>query len=122
VCLGHQALGQVFGGEVVRAPAPRHGKLSHIRHEGRGLFRGLNAAFEATRYHSLVVERDSCPDTVEITAETDGGLIMGLAHRTLPSHGVQFHPESILSEHGAAIGRNFMDIAAAWNRDKRGRI
>jgi anthranilate synthase component 2 len=121
VCLGHQALGQVFGGAVVRAPSPRHGKLSRIRHEGRGLFRGLNDAFEATRYHSLVVDRGSAPDNIEITAETDDGLIMGLSHRTRPSHGVQFHPESILSAHGAAIARNFMDIAAAWNRDRRGR-
>jgi anthranilate synthase component 2 len=121
VCLGHQALGQVFGGEVVRAPAPRHGKLSRIRHEGRGLFRGLNDAFEATRYHSLVVERKSAPENIEITAETDDGLIMGLSHRSWPSHGVQFHPESILSAHGAAIARNFMDLAAAWNCARRGR-
>ena len=115
VCLGHQAIGQAFGGEVVRAPTQVHGKLSEIQHKGEGIFRGINAAFKATRYHSLVVERSSLPDTLVVTAETDDHLIMGLAHRTLAVHGVQFHPESIASEHGHLILRNFLDIAAAWN-------
>jgi anthranilate synthase component II len=115
VCLGHQAIGQAFGGTVVRAPAPVHGKLSEIRHSGEGVFRGINGAFQATRYHSLVVERATLPADLDVTAETDDGLIMGLAHRALPVHGVQFHPESIASEHGHLILRNFLDIASAWN-------
>jgi anthranilate synthase component 2 len=115
VCLGHQAIGQAFGGEVVRAPAQVHGKLSEVRHTGEGIFRGINAVFKATRYHSLVVERASLPDALMVTAETDDHLIMGLAHRSLAVHGVQFHPESIASEHGHLILRNFLDIAAAWN-------
>lgn len=115
VCLGLQSIGQTLGGEVVRAPAPRHGKVSTIRHQGRGLFHGLNGPFQATRYHSLVVDRASCPDELEITAETDDGLIMALSHRTLPLHGVQFHPESILSEHGARIAERFLTLASEWN-------
>jgi anthranilate synthase component II len=120
VCLGHQAIGQVFGGRVVRAPVPVHGKLSEMSHHGEGVFRGINGPFRATRYHSLVVERATLPDALAVTAETaDGraedGLIMGLAHRTLPVHGVQFHPESIASEHGHLILKNFLDIAADWN-------
>ena len=115
VCLGHQAIGQVFGGQVVRAPVQVHGKLSEIRHKGEGVFRGINAPFKATRYHSLVVERSSLPVVLDVSAETDDRLIMGLAHRTLAVHGVQFHPESIASEHGHLILRNFLDIATAWN-------
>jgi anthranilate synthase component II len=115
VCLGHQAIGQTFGGEVVRAPAPVHGKLSEIRHRGEGVFRGINAPFRATRYHSLVVGHQTLPADLTVTAETGERLVMGLAHRTLPAHGVQFHPESIASEHGHLILRNFLDIAAAWN-------
>ncbi len=115
VCLGHQAIGQAFGGEVVRAPVQVHGKLSEIKHQGEGVFRGINAPFKATRYHSLVVERASLPADLAVTAETGDSLIMGLAHRALPVHGVQFHPESIASEHGHLILRNFLDIAAAWN-------
>ncbi len=115
VCLGHQAIGDAFGGKVVRAPAPVHGKLSEIRHAGTGIFRGINAAFQATRYHSLVVERGSLPEDLTITADTGDGLIMGLAHRHLPVHGVQFHPESIASEHGHLMLKNFLDIAASWN-------
>jgi anthranilate synthase component II len=115
VCLGHQAIGQEFGGAVVRAPVPVHGKLSEIKHQGEGVFRGINAPFKATRYHSLVVDRTSLPCELTVTAETDDGLIMGLAHRTLAVHGVQFHPESIASEHGHLILRNFLDIAATWN-------
>ncbi len=115
VCLGHQAIGQAFGGEVVRAPLQVHGKLSEIQHTGEGIFRGINAPLKATRYHSLVVERASLPDALAVTAETNDHLIMGLAHRELAVHGVQFHPESIASEHGHLILRNFLDIAAAWN-------
>ena len=118
VCLGLQAMGQAFGGDVVRAPVPMHGKVSEIRHTGGTVFRGLNGPFRATRYHSLVVARDTCPPDLGITAEADG-LIMGLSHKTLPVHGVQFHPESILSEQGGLILRNFLDLAAQWNRGKR---
>ena len=119
VCLGLQAIGQAFGGEVVRAPAPVHGKVAEIRHEGRTVFRGINGPLKATRYHSLVVDRETCPADLAVTAETADGLIMGLSHRRLPIHGVQFHPESIASEHGETILRNFLDLAAAWNRAER---
>src|SRR6266566_3704482 len=115
VCLGHQAIGQAFGGKVVRAPVPVHGKLSLIKHHGAGVFRGINGPFQATRYHSLVVERATVPADLTVTAETDDRLVMGLAHGKLPVHGVQFHPESIASEHGHLILRNFLDLAAAWN-------
>jgi anthranilate synthase component 2 len=115
VCLGHQAIGQAFGGKVVRAPAPVHGKLSVIKHKGASVFRGINAPFQATRYHSLVVERASVPRDLAVTAETADRLVMGLAHKSLPVHGVQFHPESIASEHGHVLLKNFLDIAAAWN-------
>jgi anthranilate synthase component II len=115
VCLGHQAIGDAFGGKVVRAPIPVHGKLSEIRHHGAGIFHGINAPFMATRYHSLLVERGSLPDELTVTADTEDGLIMGLAHKRLPAHGVQFHPESIASEHGHLMLKNFLDIAAAWN-------
>ena len=115
VCLGHQAIGQVFGGQVVRAPVPVHGKLSVIRHNAEGVFRGVNGPFHATRYHSLIVDRKNLPQDIVVTAETDDHLIMGLRHRTFPVHGVQFHPESIASEHGHLILRNFLDIAAQWN-------
>ncbi|MFG1464658.1 aminodeoxychorismate/anthranilate synthase component II [Xanthobacter sp. DSM 24535] len=121
VCLGHQAIGQVFGGDVVRAPIPMHGKMSQIHHEGRSVFRGLNHSFLATRYHSLIVEQNTLPAALEVTARTDDGLIMGLAHRTLPVHGVQFHPESIASENGHALLRNFLDIARAFNEGRRAR-
>jgi anthranilate synthase component 2 len=115
VCLGHQAIGDAFGGKVVRAPTQVHGKLSEIRHNGSGIFRGINAPFKATRYHSLVVERASMPRELTVTADTDDGVVMGLAHTQLPVHGVQFHPESIASEHGHLMLKNFLDIAAAWN-------
>src|SRR5262245_36447723 len=115
VCLGHQAIGQAFGGKVVRAPVLVHGKLSSIKHRGEGVFRGINGPFQATRYHSLVVERASMPAELTAVADTDDQLVMGLAHARLPVHGVQFHPESIASEHGYLILRNFLDIAAAWN-------
>ncbi len=115
VCLGHQAIGDAFGGQITRAPAPVHGKLSEIRHNGTGVFRGINAPFKATRYHSLVVERSSLPRELTVSADTDEGLVMGLAHTRLPLHGVQFHPESIASDHGHLLLKNFLDIAAAWN-------
>jgi len=111
VCLGHQCVGQAFGGRVVRAPKPMHGKLSQIRHGGHGVLSGIPSPFTATRYHSLVVERDGWPDTLEITADSDDGVIQGLAHRELPLHGVQFHPESIASEHGHRLLRNFLELA-----------
>jgi anthranilate synthase/aminodeoxychorismate synthase-like glutamine amidotransferase len=108
VCLGHQCIGQVYGGEVVRAPEIMHGKTSLIRHDGTGVFAGLPQPFEATRYHSLVVERSSVPPELEITAWTDDGTVMGLRHRTLPVEGVQFHPESILTGSGHDLLRNFL--------------
>jgi anthranilate synthase component 2 len=121
VCLGHQAIGQAFGGAVVRAPSPVHGKLSEVRHQGTSVFRGINGPFRATRYHSLVVERDTLPDALTVTAETDDRLVMGLAHKTLPVHGVQFHPESIASEHGHLMLKNFLELAAQWNA-RRARV
>ena len=114
VCLGHQAIGQVYGGKVIRAPILMHGKLSRITHKGKGVFKGLPKTFEATRYHSLIVERASLPDCLLVTAETSQGgerLIMGLQHKTHPVHGVQFHPESIASEHGHDLLANFLDLA-----------
>ena len=114
VCLGHQAIGQAFGGKIVRAPAPMHGKVSTISHNSRGLFAGLNGPFRATRYHSLVVDRATAPCELAITAETDDGLIMAIEHIDRPAYGVQFHPESIASEHGRRILQNFLDLAAAF--------
>jgi anthranilate synthase component 2 len=116
VCLGLQAIGQAFGGDVVRAPLPMHGKVSAIEHKARGLFFGINGPLQATRYHSLVVARESCPADLDIEATSGDGLIMALSHRSLPVHGVQFHPESIASEHGATILRNFLDLAERWQR------
>ncbi|WP_286831513.1 MULTISPECIES: anthranilate synthase component II [Kordiimonas] len=110
VCLGFQSIGQAFGGDVVRAPYVMHGKISDITHTGTGVFKGLPSPYKATRYHSLIVERDTLPDCLEITADTADGLIMGLQHKTLPLYGVQFHPESIASEHGHALLKNFIDI------------
>ena len=109
VCRGHQTIGQAFGGKVVRAGEIVHGKLGEMHLTGKGLFAGLPTPFAATRYHSLVVDRDSLPDALELTAELDNGIIMGLQHKTLPVHGVQFHPESIRSEHGHAMLKNFTD-------------
>jgi anthranilate synthase component 2 len=120
VCLGHQAIGQAFGGKVARAPSPVHGKLSEVHHQGQGVFRGINGPFKATRYHSLVVERDGLPDELSVTAETNDHVLMGLSHKTLPVHGVQFHPESIASEHGHLLLKNFLDLAAAWNASRCG--
>ena len=119
VCLGHQSIGDAYGGEVVRAPQPIHGKLSTVLHKGETIFRGINGPFQATRYHSLVVKRDTLPNDLMVTAETEDGLIMGLSHRHHPVHGVQFHPESILSEHGHLMMKNFLDLAKAWNEGPR---
>jgi anthranilate synthase component 2 len=116
VCLGHQAIGQAMGGNVVRAPHLVHGKTSKINHTGKGLFRGLKAGFEATRYHSLIVQEDNLPEVLEVTATTDDGLIMGMQHKTLPVHGVQFHPESIASENGHALLQNFLNLARDFKR------
>jgi anthranilate synthase component II len=113
VCLGHQAIGQAFGGHVKRAPQLMHGKLSVIANTGEGVFEGTPKTFQATRYHSLIVDRLTLPDCLHITAETDDGLIMAMEHRALPVHGVQFHPESIASEQGHKILQNFLRIAGA---------
>lgn len=110
VCLGHQAIGEVFGGTVTRHSEIVHGKMGLMHHTGQGLFKGLPSPFEATRYHSLVVKRDTCPDCLDITAWLEDGTIMGLQHKELPIHGVQFHPESIRSEHGHALLKNFLDM------------
>jgi anthranilate synthase component 2 len=111
VCLGHQGIGQAFGGRVVRAPAPMHGKLSHIAHRGQGIFAELPSPFRATRYHSLMVDRAGLPACLRITAESEDGVIQGLEHRTLPIYGVQFHPESIATEHGHRLLANFLTLA-----------
>jgi len=116
VCLGHQAIGQAFGGRVIRARAPMHGKVSPVTHAGSDVFAGLPSPFAATRYHSLIVEQDTLPDTLEATAWTADGTIMGLRHRTLPIFGVQFHPESIASEHGHALLANFLALASGANQ------
>jgi anthranilate synthase component 2 len=119
VCLGHQAIGQAFGGQVIRGDKPMHGKLSAVRHDGTDLFTGLPSPFQATRYHSLVVEPGTLPDTLVATAWTEDGAIMGLRHRTLPLFGVQFHPESIASEHGHEILANFLALARGSNMPAR---
>ena len=124
VCLGHQAIGQAYGGKVIRAPVLMHGKLSKIANKGQGIFKGLPKKFEVTRYHSLIVERSSLPESLAITAETsqsDGGLIMGLQHKTHPVHGVQFHPESIASEHGHALLANFLEVTGMSPRRRNAR-
>jgi anthranilate synthase component 2 len=111
VCLGHQAIGQAYGGRVVRAPEPMHGKLSKIHHTGKSVFRGLNNDFSATRYHSLTIDPPSLPSGLEVTATSDDGVIQGVMHKSHPVHGVQFHPESIASENGHALLRNFLNLA-----------
>lgn len=108
VCLGHQSIGQAFGGKIVHAKTLMHGKTSQVTHTNTGVFAGLPSPYRATRYHSLVIERESCPDCLEITAWTDDGEIMGVRHKTLPIEGVQFHPESIMTEHGHALLKNFL--------------
>lgn len=111
VCLGHQAIGLAFGAQIVRAPQPVHGKTSTIEHSGTGVFAGISTAFQAGRYHSLVVAQDALPEVLEVTARTvEDGLVMGLRHRTLPVHGVQFHPESVLTNEGRRILRNFLEM------------
>ncbi len=110
VCLGHQSIGQAFGGKVIRAPKPMHGKISLMHHHQQSVFKGLETPFPAARYHSLIVEKDSLPSCLDITAWTDDDLIMGLQHKTLPIHGVQFHPESIASQHGHDLLKNFIDL------------
>jgi anthranilate synthase component 2 len=119
VCLGHQAIGQAFGGEVVRAPVPMHGKVSQVAHDDTDIFAGIPTPFAATRYHSLVVRKETLPESLEETARTEDGLIMGLRHRALPVFGVQFHPESIASQHGHDILRNFLAIARGANAPAR---
>jgi anthranilate synthase/aminodeoxychorismate synthase-like glutamine amidotransferase len=119
VCLGHQAIGQAFGGTVQRAPAPMHGKLGRVEHAGTDIFAGLPSPFDAVRYHSLIVERATLPPALEATAWTEDGLVMGLRHRALPLFGVQFHPESIASEHGRDIVANFLAIARGANAPRR---
>jgi anthranilate synthase component II len=111
VCLGHQAIGQVYGGDIVRAPEPMHGKLSTIHHSGKSVFRGLNNDFQATRYHSLTIDPPSLPAVLEVTATSEDGVIQGVMHKSHPVHGVQFHPESIASENGHALLNNFLTIA-----------
>jgi len=118
VCLGHQAIGQAMGGDVIRAPQLMHGKTSKINHTGKGLFRGLNSGFEATRYHSLIVDRATLPSDLEITASSDDGLIMGMQHKSFPLHGVQFHPESIASENGHALLQNFLNLSRDFGMRK----
>ena len=116
VCLGHQAIGQAFGGKVVRAPAPWHGKVDSIAHQGSDIFAEIPSPFRATRYHSLIVDRATMPEALEPTALNDEGIVMGMRHRTLPVFGVQFHPESIASEHGHKLLGNFLAIARRLNR------
>ncbi len=115
VCLGHQAIGDAYGGTVVRAARPMHGKVSTVTHQGRAVFRGIDGPFRATRYHSLVVDEATLPAALDVTARSEDGAIMGLSHRSRPVHGVQFHPESIASENGRVILKNFLDLARAWN-------
>lgn len=119
VCLGHQAIGQTYGAKVVRAPTLMHGKVSEIHHSSRSVFRGINGDFKATRYHSLTIAPETMPEVLEVTAWADDDVIMGVVHKSHPVHGVQFHPESIASEHGHQILRNFLEIAAAWNATNR---
>jgi anthranilate synthase component 2 len=116
VCLGHQAIGQVYGGAIVRAPEPMHGKLSRVHHSGKSVFRGLNNDFLATRYHSLTIDPPSMPASLEVTATSDDGVIQGVMHKSHPVHGVQFHPESIASENGHALLANFLTIAREFTR------
>ena len=116
VCLGHQAIGQAYGGKVVRAPEPMHGKLSRIHHTGKSVFRGLNNDFNATRYHSLTIAPESMPASLDVTATSEDGVIQGVMHKSHPVHGVQFHPESIASEHGHQLLKNFLDLAKDFAR------
>jgi anthranilate synthase component 2 len=116
VCLGHQAIGEAYGGEIVRAPEPMHGKLSRIHHTGKSVFRGLNSDFLATRYHSLTIAPESMPASLDVTATSGDGVIQGVMHKHHPVHGVQFHPESIASENGHALLKNFLELAQEFSR------
>lgn len=116
VCLGHQTIAQAFGGRIVRAPKLMHGKISPVQHEGEGLFEDIPSPFQATRYHSLIAEAESLPDCLEVTAQTEDGVIMGLKHQDLPIFGVQFHPESIETKHGHRLLKNFLDLVATAGR------
>ena len=111
ICLGHQCIGEVFGGNIVHAPYLMHGKVSEIIHKGTGIFKGIPDKFKATRYHSLTINPETCPDVLDVNAETEDGVIMGVMHKELPIYGMQFHPESIITEHGHKLLRNFLDIA-----------
>lgn len=111
ICLGHQCIGEVFGGKIVHAPYLMHGKVSEINHDGKGLFAGIPDKFEATRYHSLVIEPESCPECLKVTASTDDGVIMAVQHKELPIYGVQFHPESIITQHGHKMLENFLKLS-----------
>lgn len=119
VCLGHQAIAQVFGGKVVRAPKPMHGKISIVKNKGEGIFKGLPKKFAATRYHSLIADKKTFSKDLKVTAETDDGIIMGLAHKKYNVHGVQFHPESIATEHGHEILGNFLDLAKVKRKKQK---
>lgn len=121
VCLGLQSIGQAFGGNVGRAPVPMHGKTTLVLHRGTGIFAGIENSFRVARYHSLIVDRATCPTDLEVTAESEDGLIMALAHRVRPIHSVQFHPESIATEHGAQLMNNFFRLADGWNKQHRNR-
>ncbi len=118
VCLGHQAIGDAYGATVSRAPLPMHGKVSSVHHDGTAVFRGINGPFLATRYHSLTVEEASLPPALRVTARADDAVVMGLSHREHPVHGVQFHPESIASENGRLVIKNFLDLAKAWRETR----
>ncbi len=120
VCLGHQAIGEVFGGHVVHAPSLMHGKTSIIHHDGRTVFQNLPASFSATRYHSLVVQRETLPDELEISAETDDGIVMGLRHREYPIEGIQFHPESVLTPEGPKLLANWLDLVSGRSETTAG--
>jgi len=113
VCLGHQSIAQAFGGKIIRAPIPLHGKTSQITHNGKGIFEGIPSPYTITRYHSLIAEKESFPDCLDVTAQTQDGLIMALSHKTLPIHGVQYHPESIATEHGHTLLNNFLKLTRA---------
>lgn len=118
VCLGHQSIGYAYGGDIIRAPYLMHGKVSQIYHKEDSIFHGLSVPFNATRYHSLIIDRATCPDYLQIIAETDDGLIMGVRHKEAPVYGVQFHPESILTDGGKIILKNFLQLADTFNRNE----
>ena len=122
VCLGHQSIGQVYGGSVTHAPYLMHGKISKMKHDDKTIFKGFKKPFNATRYHSLIVDRETLPDCLEITSETEDGIIMGLSHKKHPVHGVQFHPESIASEHGHDLLKNFITLAEQHNSGTRNAV